>query len=162
MGRTTLFLIALLAVPLAAFAAESVYVQSVKAKIMNGPNFKSGEVGVANKGDKLTVAEKGDGWIKVSSGSLSGWVNTLCVSDSPPMDNIALVTAESANLEEKSRKRASAMTSAAAARGLSDEDRKRLTEAGKADYRALMELERVASGVSKADVDAFSSQDVNP
>jgi hypothetical protein len=162
MGKTTLFLIALLVLPLTVFAADSVYIQSVKAKIMNEPNFKSGEVGVANKGDKLTVTEKGDGWIKVSSASLSGWVNKLCVSDSPPMDKIALVTAESANLEEKSRKRASAMTSAAAARGLSDEDRKRLTEAGKADYRALIELERVGAGISKADVDAFSNQDVNP
>jgi uncharacterized protein YgiM (DUF1202 family) len=148
--------------PAAALAADAVYVQSAKAKIMGEPSFKSKEVGTARKGDKLAVAEKGDGWLKVSAGGMTGWVNKLVVSDSPPMDKVSVITEESADIGGQSRKRASAQTSAAAARGLSDTERKRLTDEGKADYRALTEMEKIAGGVSERDVESFSSQEVKP
>lgn len=154
--------LALVLFPFLAYAADAVYVQSAKAKIMSEPSFKSQELGVAQKGDKLTVAEKGDGWLKVSTGKTTGWVNKLVVSDSPPLDKVAVITAESADIGEKSRKRSSAMTSAAAARGLSDNERKRLTDEGRADYRALMEIERISGGISDKEVDAFSVHEVKP
>ncbi len=158
MKKTLMLLVVLLVFPHALFAAESVFVQSVKAKIMGEPNFKSKELGVAQKGDKLAVTEKGDGWVKVTAGSVSGWVNKLTVGDAPPMDKVSIITADSANLEGKSRKRASAMTSAAAARGLSDTERKRLTDEGKANYRDLVEMEKIAATIGDREIGSFADE----
>lgn len=156
MKLTFVVFFAMLLFPVHAFAAETAYVQSAKAKIMGEPNFKSAEAGTAKRGDKLGVLEKATGWTKVSLGPVKGWVNNLCISDSPPLDQISVVTENSADIGMQSRKRASSMTSAAASRGLTDSERKRLGEAGTTNFKALAEVEKIAGSVTDKEVDGFT------
>lgn len=139
------------------YAADNLYVQSKKARVMSEPNFSSGLEGWAKRGDKMDLLETGDGWYKVSSGKLSGWINRLCVSEYPVMQKVRVITGKTVKLEGASRKRASAITSAAAARGLSSADRKRLSDMGRADYRSLGDLETLAGGITEKDLDRFQA-----
>ncbi len=154
MRKTVLSLVVAAFIPFAAAAAESVYVQSAKARIMKEPNFTSTEVGTAKRGDKLQVVEKGDGWTKISSEKAAGWVNVLCISESPPLENEGVMKGAK-DIGSMSRRRASAVTSAAASRGLTEAERKRLSEGGALDYKSLMWAENVAYSVTDKDVDAF-------
>jgi uncharacterized protein YgiM (DUF1202 family) len=155
MKKALLSLIAAILFPVALFAADAVYVQSAKARIMKEPNFKSAEAGTAKKGDKLSVLEKGDGWTKISAGPVSGWVNALCLSDSPPLNRTEIINEGTADIASKSRKRASAVTTAAASRGLTDTERKRLSEMGEMDYKSVMRLEKLSSSITEKELDDF-------
>lgn len=156
MKRAFLLIAALLLLPVMA-SAKDLFVQSVKAKIMSEPNFKAQVINTANRGDKLEQVEEKDGWFKVKAGSAIGWMNHLAVADSAPMDKVTVVTADAADLQEKSRKRSSAITSAAAARGLSDAERKRMSEVGQADYRAMAHLEELAGNISDREIRDFEA-----
>jgi hypothetical protein len=155
MRKEVLFFFAIILLPVSVLAQESAFVQSAKTRIMKEPNFKSGEAGIAVKGDKLSVVDKGDGWMKITFGPITGWVNNLTISSSPPMDRVVVITENSDDISSKSRKRASTMTSAAASRGLTDTDRKRLGDAGSSDYRALREVEKISAAISEKDIDNF-------
>ncbi|MBI3581815.1 MAG: hypothetical protein HY098_07045 [Nitrospinae bacterium] len=154
MRKTVLCLVVAALFPFAAASAESVYVQSAKARVMKEPNFTSAESGIAKRGDKLLVVEKGNGWTKVSSEKNSGWVNVLCISDSPPLDNSGIMKGAK-DISSMSRRRASAVTSAAASRGLTEAERKRLSEGGALDYKSLMWAENVAYSVTEKEIDEF-------
>lgn len=157
MKRAFLPIVALLLLPVIA-SAKDLFVQSANAKIMSEPNFKAQVVNTVSRGDKLEQMEEKDGWIKVKTGAASGWVNHLAVAGSPPMDKVTLVTADAADIQEKSRKRSSAITSAAASRGLSDAERKRLSDGGQADYRAMAHLEQLAGAISEQDIRDFEAE----
>lgn len=154
MKRAFLVMAALVILP-EFVSAKDLFVQSVKAKIMSEPTFKAEVVNTVNRGDKLEQVEAKDGWFKVKAGTANGWVNHLAVADSAPLDKVTVVTADAADLQDKSRKRSSAITSAAAARGLSDAERKRMSEVGQADFRAMAQLEEIASKISDREIRDF-------
>lgn len=139
-----------------AFAADTLYVQSKSAKIMNSPSFKAETTGTLKRGDQLEVIEKGKGWYQVKSGETTGWVNQLNVSKNEPMERISIITQSTDNLEDKSRRRSSAVTSAAAARGLSEKDRKRRSDTEKADYNTLNRLENFTDKISDEEIQQFN------
>lgn len=124
-----------------AYAAGIVYVQSVKANIVSSPAFNANVEIVALKGDKLEVLDKNDGWYKVNYKGKTGWVSKFVVSPNPPMEKITVLAGKDDTLEKEARRRASTMTTAAAARGLADEDRARLSQRGFADYDALKKID---------------------
>ncbi|MDH5542876.1 MAG: SH3 domain-containing protein [Nitrospinota bacterium] len=139
-----------------ASAADTLYVQSKSAKIMNSPSFKAETTGTLKRGDQLEVIEKGKGWYQVKTGDMTGWINQLNVSRNEPMERVSIITEATENLEDKSRRRASAVTSAAAARGLSEKDRKRRSDQEKADYNTLNRLENFTDKISDEEVEEFN------
>jgi len=154
--RNTLFLVfAVLLLQTHVFAADTVYVQSIKAKIMSEPKFSAKVVDTLQRGDKLTALETKGRWYKASTGKITGWINKLCVTQQPPMKKVTAIKGDTRALEENARQRASAITSAAAARGLSAADRKRLSQVGLADYDALIVLEGLSSKISDQDITQF-------
>ncbi len=155
--KRVFLMVTLLILPAKIVLAKDLFVQSAKAKIMSEPSFKAQVIDTVNRGDKLEQMEAKDGWIKIKTKSGSGWVNSLGVADSAPLDKVTVVAADVAELQEKSRKRSSAITSAAAARGLSDAERKRMSEAGQADYRAMKHLEELAGNISDRDIREFEA-----
>lgn len=138
-----------------AYAAEKIYVQSVKAKVMNEPKFSAQVVGTLKKGDTLDAHETQGRWYRVTSGSLAGWINKLCVSRQAPMKKVTAIKGDTRELEENARSRASAVTSAAVARGLSAADRKRLSEIGLADYDSLIVLEGLSGKITENEIRQF-------
>lgn len=155
MKRTVLVWMAALFVLMcgAAYALEPYYVQSVKAKIMTAPSFKAIALGEASKGTKLTAVAKEGSWIKVSYYGQTGYVSSILVSPYPPMARQGLIKAEQSELRQGVRRRASTYTSAAAARGLAQDDRRRLSGEEKSDYVGLEKMEAIT--VSEGEIVRF-------
>lgn len=122
-------------------AQDVYYVQSLKAKIMSGPAFKSKVLGEASKGTRLMSSGKEGSWIKVSFYSKEGYVSAMLLSTHPPMARQGLIKGEESDIKQSVRRRASTYTSAAAARGLAADDRRRLSRDEKVDYGALEKME---------------------
>ena len=91
-----------------AVAADTVYVQSSKAKIFSNPSFQSQLVVTANKGDALTRLETSDQWVKVSYQQHTGWIAALLVNSKPPQDKITVIKGQDGGTpKDDARRRAS-------------------------------------------------------
>lgn len=132
------------------------YVQSSKAKIMKSPSFRAKVVVTAKRGEELKVISKKGRWYQVKADGKTGWVSKLLVSRSKPFKKVSVFAKADKDISNKARRRASVMTTAAAARGLAEDDRRRLGAETKSDYAALEKVE--AMSVSEADVDNFVGQ----
>jgi hypothetical protein len=127
-------------------AEETLYVQSVKAKVMSAPAFKSATLGTVGKGHRFVVLGKERSWVRVRYDFQAGFVSALLLSPRPPMDRVALIRAGDSDIAQGVRRRASTYTSAAAARGLTADDRRRLNRDEKADYGSLEKIESFTLG----------------
>jgi hypothetical protein len=126
----------------AAYALDIYYVQSKKAKIMLKPSFSGGTLGEVAKGTKLAAGGKKEGsWIKVLFNNKTGYVSSFVVAAHEPLDREGVIRADQEDIKQNVRRRASTYTSAAAARGLTSEDRKRLSMEEEVNYRALEKIE---------------------
>ena len=135
--------------------SNNMYVQN-KAKILSSPSFKAKVVVVAKKGQVLEVVKKKGRWYQVKIGNKTGWVSRLLVSKTPPMKKISVLASRGKKISKKARRRASVMTSAAAARGLAEDDRRRVGAGEMSDYAALEQMESV--NVTEDEVDNFIGQ----
>ena len=150
-----LAILSVFALLLVSAGSNVLYVQSSKAKIMKSPSFKSKVVTTAKRGHKLTVVSKKGRWYEVKSGSKTGWVSRLLVSKRPPLKKVSVFAkANKRIISRKARRRASVMTTAAAARGLAEDDRRRLGAETKNDYAALERVEAI--NVTEAEVESFA------
>ncbi len=148
-----LFLAGLLASAEGFAATDSYYVQSARAKVMASPSFKAAVLGEASRGTKLSFIGKQGRWIKVSFYGKEGYVPALLVTPHPPLAMRGLIRAEESDFRDSVRRRASTYTSAAAARGLVQDDRRRLGGSEKADFESLEKVE--AFDVTEAEVARF-------
>lgn len=134
-------LIALLCIISSAQAAD-IYVQSIKASILSAPSFGSSKLAEATKGDILKEVEQRGSWHKVSYKDKTGWVSRFLVGSKPPAGRISVLEGTSENLETGARKRASAFTTAAAARGFA-EDRSRISDKYKVNFVGVARMEAI-------------------
>jgi uncharacterized protein YgiM (DUF1202 family) len=135
------------------FAEETCYVQSMKAKVMSGPTFKSAIVAEVGKGQKLISSGRVGSWMKVNYDSKTGYISSLLVANHVPLEKAGLIKGKEGDIKQGVRRRASTYTSAAAARGLAADDRRRLSKEEKANYEALADLESLA--ISDAELSKF-------
>lgn len=138
--RCSLLIALFLIVPLA--QAADLYVQSVKAPILSDPSFGSPKIAEAAKGEALKELEKKGGWHKVGYKDKTGWVSRLLIGPRPPAGRVSVLEGTSENLESGARKRASAFTTAAAARGFA-EDRSRVSDKYKVNFVGVERMEAV-------------------
>ncbi len=122
-------------------AQTEYYVQSVKARVMSGASFKSPVLGEVGKGFKFASKGKEGNWVKVRYKDREGYVSSLVLSAHPPLPRAGIIRAEDSEIKQGVRRRASSYTSAAAARGLAQDDRRRLSKEERADYDALDKME---------------------
>ena len=143
--RKTLLLVVMVVVSVlfatALYAQTEYYVQSVKAKVMSGPSFKSGVISEVSKGHKLSSSGREGSWVKVRISDKDGYVSSLLVSTHPPFDKTGIIKGEDAEIKQGVRRRASSYTSAAAARGLAQDERRRLSKEEAIDYYSLDKVE---------------------
>ena len=135
--------------------ANVLYVQSSKAKIMKSASFKGKVVVTVKKGEKLQMLSKKGRWYEVKVNGKKGWVRNLLVSKRPPIKKVSLFAKKRGqkDISSKARRRASVRTTAAAARGLAEDDRRRVGAEMKIDYAAMERVETFA--VTDAEVDIF-------
>lgn len=127
----------------AAFAlADAVYyVQSTNANVRSDPSFGSKVIAKVAKGQTLASISKDGSWIKVKVEGKEGYISSLLVSTHPPLEKQTVIKADDEEIKPTARRRASSYTSAAAARGLTDEDKKREGIEDSGDYKALDKME---------------------
>ena len=156
MNRYVVLLVALgasLFFAAAAGAEQLYYVQSVKAKILSAPSFRSAAVAEVGKGQSLVLKAREGIWMKVAYGGKEGYVSSLLVSSHPPLQKRGFIKANDSEIKMGVRRRSSAFASAAAARGLTKEDRRRADTEDRVDYAALHNMETLS--YSDEEVDRF-------
>jgi hypothetical protein len=136
-----------------AYAQAEYYVQSVKAKVLAGKTFKSPVLGEVAKGYKFVSSGKEGGWVKVKYKNSEGYVSSLLLSPNPPLDKAGVIKGDDAEIKQGVRRRASSYTSAAAARGLAQDDRRRMNREERADYISLEKIESFT--VSQEEISKF-------
>ena len=154
MKRMIVFTVVLMLGLATVAVAEELYVQSVKAKVMSQPTFKSTVLAEVAKGHKFTATEKKGSWRKVTHGGKDAYVSSLLLSPNPPMAKVGLIKGENTEIKQDVRRRASTYTSAAAARGLAADDRRRMSTEVNADFHALEKIE--AFSVSNDEIAKFA------
>lgn len=119
--------------------AQTLYVQSLKAKLHAEPSSQSALLTTVAKGAAVEVVEKGERWIKVTYAQQTGWISSLVLAGHPPTKKITVMDAPAEDDAAKpaARLRASSNNTAAATRGLRGDTRARMSEEGDADYSAL-------------------------
>lgn len=141
--------------PLAA-VAEPLYVQSDQAAVFAEPGFDNERIGRLNRGVEVEILETRDDWHHVGSDSLSGWMPALVLREEPPARSSSNLDA-AADLESGARRRASAVTTAGAVRGV-DEDERLLNDPD-LDVDALHEMESMR--VAPEQAMAFMAEEGN-
>lgn len=140
--KIVLLKLLLLAFAVSASAAD-LFVQSVKAPILSAPSLGSSKVAEAVKGESLKELEKKGDWYRVAYKDITGWVSRLLVGSKPPSGKVSVLEDTEERIEKGARKRASAFTTAAAARGLA-EDRARISDKYRVDFRGVELMEAVS------------------
>ncbi len=134
-----------------AYAQDVYYVQSEQAKVFSKPAFDGQVIAVINKGGKVELIEKTRNWGKIRFNNQEGYISVFLLDKNPPLDRIG---AKKEDVKESGRKRASEETTAiAGVRGLTEEDRKRLSIEGKVNYEALEKIEEI--NISKQEINKF-------
>lgn len=131
--------------------AEFMYVQSFKVRVQVEPSFNSMSVFYVKKGDRLQVLEKRGRWVLVSNGRKSGWMMKFMLAKHSPVRRVSVISSN--QLIGNVRRRASAVTTAGAARGLTADQRGRMSQKNRANYFDLDKLEQL--GIQDKDVFQF-------
>jgi uncharacterized protein YgiM (DUF1202 family) len=150
--KTKLLLAAALLLLCGPSAAQTLYVQSLKAKLHTEPSSQSPQLAELPKGAAVETVEKTDRWVKVTHGAQTGWISSLVLAAQPPAKKISVMDApvEEDAAKPGARLRASSNNTAAATRGLRGETRARMSEEGQADYSALETVKSQAASEQEA------------
>jgi hypothetical protein len=144
--KKLIFLLVVLFSAGAAYAEQVCYVQSSRAKILSAPSFRSNMIDEVGMGRMLTVKGRDGNWFKVSVGGKDGYILSLLVATHAPLKRSGYLKADDAEIKQGVRRRSSFFASAAAARGLSKEDRLRADAEDRVDYPALRQMESLSLG----------------
>jgi hypothetical protein len=139
--RKLVFLFAVMFYAGCVCAEQAYYVQSTKAKILSAPSFRSSVIAEAWMGQMLTYKGRDGSWIKVGVGGKDGYILSLLVSTHAPLKKGGYIKADDSEIKQGVRRRSSFFASAAAARGLTKEDRMRPDTEDRVDYSALHQME---------------------
>jgi uncharacterized protein YgiM (DUF1202 family) len=129
----------------ALFATDSAYyVQSIKAQVRLEPSFKSKIIAEIVKGKMLTSTGREGSWVKVKVDGKDGYIPYLLLSTHPPLEKAVAIKADDSEIKQNVRRRASSFSSAAAARGLTKEERQREGLEDSVDYNAVKKMESLS------------------
>ena len=118
------------------------YVHSIRAPILAGPSFGSSRVAVVSRGTALKELEKKGSWYKVDYKNKTGWISRFLIGTKPPAGRISVLEGTTERLDTGARRRASAFTTAAAARGFA-EDRSRVSNKYMVNFRGVERMENI-------------------
>ena len=143
MKKITFLLLAML-LPMSSFAADKVYVQSVRANVLSGPAFNAQIISVAPKGSEMTAAFVSGNWYRVTYNGKGGWISKYQVSKQQPMKQVSFFGRVGDFFKkDDARRRASRTTVVGAVRGLSA-DGEGDNQAEAVDYKALEKMNEIS------------------
>lgn len=136
-------------------ADDTMFVQSTSAKLFKDRSFSSPVVLEIERGETVQVSETAGRWAQVHYKENSGWMSTLLLSKNPPMNKVSVLS-EDKTLGGNARRRASAVATAGATRGLTSDNRQRASESVDTNYRALLMVEQ--ERVSESELHRFKEE----
>lgn len=123
-----------------ALQAKTMYVQSNRATLLEKPTFRSTKLKALPRGTNVQVLETKNRWVKIQSDKQSGWIFKFLLSSNPPVKKVSKYSYKQKRIAPNVRRRASSVTTAGAARGLSADQRKRIGD-NDSNYFALEKIE---------------------
>jgi len=129
---------------------KTMYVHSAKAPVYSQPNIQSEKVMELKAGMKILVLEEKGFWYHMVHRENTGWIFKLMVRDNPPKNYRKINVSQLEDLTSKARRRPSAYTTTASARGLKKK-RDRFASQYKNDYHALENMESMLITTEEAD-----------
>lgn len=139
--KATLFFIVIILLPASCYSFD-LYVHSVKAPLYQEPSVGSARLMELEKGQKISGIKETPGWYEVEHKKKRGWIYKLMARRTPPLDKKDVYGKQLEELADKARRRPSAFTTTAAARGLK-EKRRRFADKYQLDYDALEKMESI-------------------
>lgn len=127
---------------------QLLYVFSKSASLLDQSSAGAKVLQTLTKGQELSQLEIKDAWVRVSVNGKAGWVSKYLVSATKPSLEKTDMESMQINLKKESRKRASAYSTAASARGLS------------ADVATTRDIKSDMQAVKKMEENKVKSQDV--
>ncbi len=125
-GLTTISALLLAMLPMTVLAegedAAILFVQSQGAALMEEPAFGAETLGRLDRGLEVTVMEAEGSWRRIRSEGKEGWVPALILRETPPTQRASHLDG-AAEMDAGARRRASAVTTAGAIRGVEEDDR---------------------------------------
>lgn len=151
--RLILALACILLLPGVLAAAEQpLYVQSQQAAMLAEARADAAVIAQLARGDAVQLLDSNPSWHKVRKGEQEGWVFRYFLAAHPPLQQAAPALADDVD-RDHARRRASAVVTAGATRGLTQQERERAHQQGVADYNALTRMEDTV--VDSAQVQLF-------
>lgn len=132
----------LLFAPAASAASDLVYVQSDRAPLLSKPVIGSDRLIELKKGMAVTPALEQGIWYKVTVEGKTGWLCRLMTGKTAPLNGRNESSERLKSFAGSARRRPSAFTTTAAARGLVDK-RKRFAGKYKLNYSDLERMESI-------------------
>jgi len=137
--------------------AETRYISSTKANLLTEPDFKATKIAKLNKGEEVTIETTQGPWLKVTTiNQQNGWLSKFLTKTTPPIDRITVLPGKDASKLKDVRRRTSAITSAAAARGLAASSRGSKEDLYKSDEQAVVYME--SFNIQEDDLDIFAEE----
>ncbi len=134
--------------------AETFYVKSLKAKMFSEPSLVSKVVKELKRGDAVEVLKSKGNWYYVDYKGVKGWIYSLLVGKDKPMGKVSLIFDEKKSEVIRARERSSSNITAAAARGLTGDFRRRNKGKYVSDYISLRKMESIE--ITDEEIEKFS------
>jgi hypothetical protein len=124
-----------------ASADESLYVQPFRAKVFAKPAISSEVLGAVDSGFKFVSTAREGNWVKLTFNGRQGFIPAAQTAKNPPLGKIAVQSTEPAP-KLGARARATSSTAVVAGmKGLTYEDRARLSKGEQSDFESLDKAE---------------------
>ena len=127
-----------------ASAEESLYVQPFKAKIFAKPSIASEVLGSIDSGFRFVSTGKDGSWVKLLFNGKQGFIPAVQAAKTPPLGKSAAQSPESAPKLGARARTSSSSAVVAGMKGLTYEDRARVTKGEQSDFEALDKVDAMS------------------
>ncbi len=145
MKKNNLILLAITALLLitaaCVFAEESFYVQPFRAKIYAKSSIASEVLGLVDSGYQFVSTGKEGGWVMLAYKGKQGFISAAQTAKTPPLGKSTVQGADSAPKLGARARTSSSSAVVAGMKGLTYEDRARVSKGEQNDYDALEKVE---------------------
>lgn len=125
----------------------TLFVQSQGAALMEQPAFGGEPLDRLERGAEVTVLEATDNWYRITIEEHEGWLPALILRETPPTRRASHLD-DAAEMDAGARRRASAVTTAGAVRGVEEDER--LLDDPDLNIEALHRLEAMSVPADEA------------
>lgn len=126
------------------YAGEMMFIQPFKAKVYSKPAMTSEVLGQVDSGYQFESAGKEGSWVKLLYKGKNGYLPAVQAAKAPPLGKSSVQAAAEMSPKLGARARTSSSSAVVAGmKGLTYEDRARVTKGERSDYESLDKIEQL-------------------